>query len=329
MLNPRTRYGLSALVCASATVLAFMATATRYNPTFEGDRIEVLASDLSVEIGRPVRGRLGARDRKLVLEISYTPRGKLYVKKYLCRRQMKNLMELAAIHYTGFADEIEVRAEPAGNMPLIGEVPEARRISESVAELRRRFDRKKILASGNRIWALDGGIGYAPWKYIVLHHSGANRGSAASFDRHHRQVRGWDCLAYHFVIGNGNGSRDGQIEAGSRWTRQREGAHAGVKEYNEGGIGICLVGNFATYQELAEDQQGRLNPGQGTRPTRKQMESLRFLVLYLALRLGISADNIKTHREIKRTICPGGNFPHWDFVDDVSRHLERLRQAER
>src|SRR5262249_50602205 len=67
------------------------------------------------------------------------------------------------------------------------------------------------------------------WKWIVIHHSDTKVGSAASFDRFHREVRHWEMLGYHFVIGNGTGSRDGQIEVGPRWPIQKIGAHAGVK----------------------------------------------------------------------------------------------------
>jgi N-acetyl-anhydromuramyl-L-alanine amidase AmpD len=69
----------------------------------------------------------------------------------------------------------------------------------------------------------------------------------ASIDSAHRR-NGWDGIGYHFVIGNGHGMRLGQVEPTFRWTRQREGAHAGGgakgKPYNQLGIGIVLVGNF-------------------------------------------------------------------------------------
>ncbi len=330
MLNPRTRYGLSALVCVSTAILVFMATATRYNPTFEGDRIETLVAELSREIGRPVRGGLEVSEQKLVLNLRYTPEDSRYLDAGGCRRQMKDIMELAAIHYTGFADEISVRAEPAESVPLIGDLPAVRRFSESVAELRRRFDRKQILASGDKIWRLGEGVGYAAWKYVVVHHSGGVRGSAEAFDRYHREGRGWESLGYHFVIGNGNGSRDGQIEAGGRWTAQRVGAHTRSKgnKYNIEGIGICLVGDFASDAEMTKGKQKRLHPGHGAPPTRKQMESLRFLVLYLALKRGISSQNILVHRDVGQTICPGEYFPKGDFIDDVRRHLARLKLAE-
>src|SRR5205809_827024 len=76
-----------------------------------------------------------------------------------------------------------------------------------------------------------------------LRDAGSASGSAAEFDKYHRS-KGWDGLGYHFVIGNGTGSGDGQVEVGYRWKRQMVGAHAGNAEYNQRGIGICLVGDF-------------------------------------------------------------------------------------
>jgi hypothetical protein len=127
-----------------------------------------------------------------------------------------------------------------------------------------------------------------PWKWIVIHHSDTKVGSAASFDRYHREVKHWESLGYHFVIGNGTGSRDGQIEVGPRWPAQKWGAHAGVKEYNEYGIGICLVGNFAV-----------------DHPSQAQLRSLAQLTAYLMRTYHIPADHVIGHRDAKHTDCPG------------------------
>ena len=83
------------------------------------------------------------------------------------------------------------------------------------------------------------------WTTVVVHHSATDRGSASAFDRGHRG-KGWDELGYHFVIGNGRGSGDGQIEVGSRWYKQKHGAHCKTPDnyFNEHGIGVCLVGDF-------------------------------------------------------------------------------------
>lgn len=139
------------------------------------------------------------------------------------------------------------------------------------------------------------------WKYIVIHHSATDSGSAASFDRSHRK-RGWDGLGYHFVIGNGSGTGDGVVEVGYRWTQQVTGAHAGrprpdVNLLNEQGIGICLVGNFNS-----------------SKPTRKQQESLHRLIDWLSGRCGIPRERVLVHRDVKGTECPGQHFPAQEFL---------------
>jgi hypothetical protein len=137
------------------------------------------------------------------------------------------------------------------------------------------------------------------WRYIIVHHSDSVRGDAAIFDREHK-ARGWDGLGYHFVIGNGSDSRDGQVEVGFRWRNQEHGAHCKTNDnrFNDFGIGICLVGNF-----------------QSGHPTAAQMASLTSLVSYLAAKYHIPAANILGHREAvammhegRGTECPGRNF---------------------
>jgi hypothetical protein len=128
------------------------------------------------------------------------------------------------------------------------------------------------------------------WEYIVIHHSDTKVGSATSFDRYHREVRKWDSLGYDFVIGNGSLSRDGLVEVGPRWVKQTIGAHAGVKKFNEDGIGICLVGDFSQ-----------------TRPTAAQMQSLARLVGHLMKTYNIPPARVIGHNEAKdgKTNCPG------------------------
>ena len=136
------------------------------------------------------------------------------------------------------------------------------------------------------------------WRYIVIHHSATTGGSAPSFERYHTRVRGWDSLAYHFVIGNGTQTGDGVIEIGPRWELQQAGAHTGVPRYNEEGIGICLVGDFTTQL-----------------PTERQFSSLYSLVRYLMARYNIPAGDVLGHRECQgsATECPGKNFPIEEF----------------
>jgi len=133
------------------------------------------------------------------------------------------------------------------------------------------------------------------WRYIVIHHSASNSGSEAAFDAAHKGL-GWRGVGYDFVIGNGNGSRDGLVEVTFRWEQQQDGAHAGVAEFNKYGIGICLVGHF--------DQ---------TYPTARQMEALVGLINYLQERCQIPTANIMGHRHVKPTRCPGANFPWYEL----------------
>ena len=86
-----------------------------------------------------------------------------------------------------------------------------------------------------------------PWRYIVLHHSASASGNYDQIDGEHRKILGIDGCGYHFVIGNGTGSGDGQIEVAQRWINQKQGVHcrnARTHDVDEYGIGICLVGDL-------------------------------------------------------------------------------------
>ena len=62
------------------------------------------------------------------------------------------------------------------------------------------------------------------WRYIAVHNSGTRQGNARAFEYYHRRVRHMkNGLAYHFVIGNGSSSGDGEIEIGNRWRQQLQG----------------------------------------------------------------------------------------------------------
>ena len=124
------------------------------------------------------------------------------------------------------------------------------------------------------------------WRYIVIHHSATNGGNAAEFGQMHRD-RGWDEMGYHFVITNGDGGSNGQVQVGSRWWKQKWGAHTGGtpdNEYNEYGIGICIVGNFMNHN-----------------PTPEQLKSTRELVAYLMETYKIPMRNLISHKDAPNT----------------------------
>jgi hypothetical protein len=147
--------------------------------------------------------------------------------------------------------------------------------------------------------AIDGAkVQRGRWKYIIVHNSGTRQGNARIFENYHRKVRKMqNGLAYHFVIGNGNSSGNGQIEIGNRWTRQINGGHVASDYLNDISLGICLVG------DLNRDL-----------PTKDQLGALDELCSYLRDRVGKVKGRpaiVKGHKEInpKPTDCPGDRFP--------------------
>lgn len=132
------------------------------------------------------------------------------------------------------------------------------------------------------------------WLRIVIHHSGASYGSADTIAAEH-VARGLQGLGYHFVIGNGQGARDGELFVGSRWLDQLPGAHVAGPEAawnNQHSIGICLVGDG--------DRRGF---------TPSQLARLSELVSMLGRELGIPEDQIVLHRDLAPTTSPGRMFP--------------------
>ena len=137
---------------------------------------------------------------------------------------------------------------------------------------------------------------YNDWRYIIVHHTATETGSLASIDRFHRDKGMENGAAYHFIIGNGDGMKDGEIVASHRWEQQLNGGHVGDDAWNRMSIGIVLVGNF-----------------EETRPSAAQMDSLAKLVRFLMVQNKISLDHVIPHRlcPISQTLCPGKQFP-WD-----------------
>jgi hypothetical protein len=139
------------------------------------------------------------------------------------------------------------------------------------------------------------------WQFIVVHNSGTRQGNARVFDYYHRHVRRMqNGLAYHFVIGNGTSTGNGQVEVGDRWRRQINGGHVHSDYLNNISLGICLVGDFNRDQ-----------------PTRAQLDACEELIRYLRDRCGKTergAIPVKPHREINPprwpTDCPGDDFPY-------------------
>jgi hypothetical protein len=103
------------------------------------------------------------------------------------------------------------------------------------------------------------------WKYIYVHQSATTLGDVAT-----------SAKGDHFLIGNGDGSPDGQIEITQRWNNQTAPlAPAGAASLDPACISICLVGDFSA-----------------TPPTSTQLHRLTQLITALQGQLGIGGDSI-------------------------------------
>lgn len=145
-------------------------------------------------------------------------------------------------------------------------------------------------------------------EYIIIHHSATTQGDAETFRRAHI-ARGWRDIGYHYVIGNGTYSGDGEVETGR--PENEVGAHC--TGMNDRSIGICLVGDF-------ENQT----------PTPAQMQALENLVLNIAQRYKIPVENILGHREVTgaNTACPGRNFDMKEFRMQILKR-ERMNMEKK
>ena len=167
-------------------------------------------------------------------------------------------------------------------------------------------------SGGQEAWFPPDGRISDRWTDIIIHHSGTDVGGAARFDKFHRSGRGWDELGYHFVIGNGTDTPDGLVEVGSRWQKQKHGAHCKTESnyFNLHGIGICLVGDFQNHP-----------------PSSAQLSSLEKLIQFLLREAHIDRARIRTHGSVTgNTACPGYRFPSLARTDS-SPQRDQLKPA--
>ena len=144
------------------------------------------------------------------------------------------------------------------------------------------------------------------WDGVVIHHSGSVIGSAVEIAAEH-EARGLHGLGYHFVVGNGRGSGEGEIHVGYRWLDQLPGAHvagANADALNRRYLGVCLVG---------DGDRRPFSDGQLARSAE--------LVGALLSELGLSVDDVTTHRDLAAVSSPGRMFPESEFRERVRSAL--------
>jgi hypothetical protein len=136
------------------------------------------------------------------------------------------------------------------------------------------------------------------WKYVFVHHSNTPGGSASSLaDAGDSADGGGLGPADHFVIGNGDGAADGEIQIGPRWNRQEAaGRTPGVDRMDPACVSICLIGDFDR-----------------TAPTPTQVRRLGQLVEALQGRLRIGPDRVWMADAANSPAGTGRHFPRTAF----------------
>lgn len=133
------------------------------------------------------------------------------------------------------------------------------------------------------------------WRYVFIHHSRTTAGDALTLG----QTTGG--LNDHFVIGNGDGAIDGEIQVGHRWNQQlAANPPAGASGIDPACISICLVGDF--------DQAV---------PTPTQMRRLAQLVGALQGRYHITSDRVLLLAQPASAAGAGRYFPTTAFRDQL------------
>ena len=139
-------------------------------------------------------------------------------------------------------------------------------------------------------------------KHLAVHHSATPRDQEASKalssidtnhkERLHPEANGFGKhIAYHFVI-------DGKGIVHETRPLDEVGYHAGVLDVNKHSIGICLLGDFTK-----------------ERPSEGQMEALKEILARMILFFDLKPKDVKPHRGIKSTVCPGTNLTNEMIVN--------------
>lgn len=147
------------------------------------------------------------------------------------------------------------------------------------------------------IFQTDRAVQRGYWSGILVHHSRTASGDARSLADPELGV------GDHFVIGNGQGAADGQIEISARWMSQVGAlAPAGSASLDRRCISVCLVGDF--------DQTG---------PTALQLQRTAELVNTLQRQLNIPDGRVWTLKTRDSSAGIGQRFPDADFRRMLAR----------
>jgi hypothetical protein len=137
----------------------------------------------------------------------------------------------------------------------------------------------------------------ARWKAVYIHHSRTPAGDAASLSR------GDAGCGDHFVVGNGVGAVDGEVQFTRRWNLQQPADPAPGQIAIDGScVSICVVGDFDK-----------------TAPTPTQLKRLEYLVQTLQERFRIPANEVWLIDRPQSAAGAGQFFPRSAFQGQLLR----------
>lgn len=160
-------------------------------------------------------------------------------------------------------------------------------------KIKRTLNRKDVNAKPKIIevkykWAQPLNYNFKP-TMIVYHHTAEDNLTPQKIDEMHK-ARGWAGIGYHFYI-----RKDGKIYRGR--PENARGAHAPA--VNDRAFGIALEGNFNIENV-----------------TQAQKDSLIKLSKYLMKKYNIK--DLKQHKDVRNTECPGKNFPFEEIKAELN-----------
>ncbi len=133
------------------------------------------------------------------------------------------------------------------------------------------------------------------WKYVYIHHTQSASGDAVGL------AQSPAGFGDHFLIGNGDGAVDGEIQVGQLWNLQRAAnPPAGANKIDGACISISVVGDFDRAV-----------------PTPTQMRRLAQLVGTLQGQLHISRENVLMIDAVKSAAGAGKYFPAAAFKNQL------------
>ena len=133
------------------------------------------------------------------------------------------------------------------------------------------------------------------WKYIYIHHSRSTTSASQTLSQPNGE------LSDHFVIGNGDGLADGEVQMGQRWEQQQSAAApTRGTQIDPACISICVVGDF-----------------DNARPTPTQLRRLSQLVNTIQAHYRIPLNDVAVADQPKSVAGIGRFFPVTAFREQL------------